>query len=196
MASSRVLEAIQATAEIHSKTLSEMAAKIFASDLSDYREEDVLEALIKCRKELRTFPSIADIISRIQQKDGRPGVEEAWSMCPISESQSVVWTLEMKRAFFEAALPLIGHDMVGGRMAFKEKYPKLVAEARERNEPVTWEVSLGQDKHGRQAVLQNAVELGRLTSSQAQLLLPDVSFSKDLDAKQLLVDLKLDGFTV
>lgn len=194
MASSEVLEAIQATAEICNRTLSEFAAKILVSDLSAYRDADVLHALVKCRKELRTFPSVADIISRIQQKDGRPGVEEAWSLCPISESQSTVWTPEIQRAFFEAAFPLLETDPIGARMAFKETYPKFLADARERNEPVKWEVSLGHDKHGRESVLLKAVELGRLEASKAQMLLPDVSFSQGLDAsKKLLAKLTADA---
>lgn len=168
-----LVEILQATAEIYGKQLSHAAAVMLLTDLSAFPEQQIVAALSRCRKELRQFPTIADILLRID--DGRPGVEEAWALCPISESQTAVWTDEIRMAFFEAAAPLLARDEVAARMAFKEKYNALLAGARAAGRPCHWDVSLGHDKHGQERALRKAVEQGRLTIAEAHKLLPDLS---------------------
>jgi hypothetical protein len=51
----------------------------------------------RCRREVKGVLTVSDVVSRIE--DGRPGVEQAWSMLPITESQTAVWTDEMAAAF-------------------------------------------------------------------------------------------------
>ena len=170
MAKIDLVQAIAVTSELCGRTLSPEAAKIFVADLAPYPELQVAAALVRCRKEVRGMLTLSDVISRLD--DGRPGVEEAWAMLPMSERQSAVWTTEMSLAF-GIALPLIGAgEIVAARMAFKETYLRLVSQARDAARPVQWLATLGHDPAGRESVLLQAVSLGRLTFAEAQMHLP------------------------
>lgn len=186
MASSALLKAIAVTAQIHGRELTPDAVQVYASDLSEYPEDAVLAALARCRRELRGFPSIADILARID--DGRPGVEEAWAMLPQDESASVVWTDEMREAY-GVAQRLMSDDMVAARMAFKEAYSKLVADARAQKRPTRWEPSLGHDKATHAPVLRHAAEKGWLTHEHVSALLPEPPPSRALQIEGPAEDL-------
>lgn len=170
MPSAALLEAVAVTAELCGRTFSEPAARVFVADLSGYPERAVIAALGKCRREVRGILTVQDVVSRID--DGRPGPEEAWSLMPFDEAQSVVWSDEMARAFGVAGPLLAQGDKVAARMAFKEAYVRMVAEARDAGRTVNWTPSLGHDPMGREAVLQAAVSAGRLTYEQASNICP------------------------
>jgi hypothetical protein len=163
-------EHLKFTAEIYGKNLSTAAAILFAQDLARYKPDEVIAALAKCRMELRTFPSVADIISRID--DGRPGVEEAWSHIPKDERTSITWTDEMAEAYGAAREMIAAGDMIGARMAFKEVYSRRVAEARLAGRAPRWTPSLGHEPTGREPALLDSVERGRIGQDHAQALLP------------------------
>ena len=170
MATSKLLEAVAVTAELCGRTFTPAGAAMFAEDLSGFSDDAVLKALSRCRREIRGQLTVQDVVSRID--DGRPGVEEAWAMMPFDESQSVVWTDEMSRAF-GVALPLLEEgDKVAARMAFKESYVRLVNESRDNRVRVSWAQSLGYDTAGRDAVLSEAVALGRLSHAHAESVCP------------------------
>jgi hypothetical protein len=166
--SKELLKAIAVTAELTGTEISADAARMFAEDLSQFPEEQVLKALSRCRRELKTRMSLADVLSRID--DGRPGAEEAWSMIPKDESGSVVWTDEMAQAYGVAYRLMDDH--VQARMAFIETYRDRCAKARDASIPVKWMPSLGHDPMGRESVLMEAVEKGRLTAQHVAGLLP------------------------
>jgi hypothetical protein len=192
MAAIELIQALAATAELCGTNLSEPAAKMLLSDLSDYDERAVLVALSKCRRELKGRLTLAEIISRID--DGRPGAEEAWAVLPFDEATSVVWTEEMSAAFW-IAQPLIDQgEKVAARMAFKETYQRLVAEAREQRTPARWSVSLGHDKAGRQPILAAAVEKGRISTDHARKLIPNFE-SVDTVTPLLMSSKKVDELT-
>lgn len=171
MLSKNLIEAIAATAELCGKTYTPAAAKLLAQDLAGYSEQDILKALTKCRKELKPNQFCLEaIVSRID--DGRPGAEEAWAMMPHDEAKTVVWTDEMSEAWFVAYPLLNDGDTIGARMAFKESYNKLLTKARDERKPIKWTASLGHDKNGRESVLINAIEKGRLSAPQVKILLP------------------------
>jgi hypothetical protein len=170
MVSTSLLEAVAVTAELCGRTFSEPAARVFVSDLSGYPEPQVIAALSKCRKEVRGLLTVADVIQRLD--DGRPGPDEAWAMLPRSEADSVVWTEEMSKAY-AVAEPMMDTDRNAARLAFRESYKRAVDAAREVRKPVQWTPSLGHDPRGREAALERAAELGRLTASHAQALLPN-----------------------
>lgn len=170
--SRELIEAVAVTAELCGRTFSEPAARVFVADLGRFPEQAVIAALARCRREVKGILTVQDVVSRID--DGRPGVEEAWAMMSIAESQSVVWTEDMALAF-GAAQPLVARsDFIGARMAFKEAYTKTVTLARDAGAPVRWTVSLGHDRHSRKAVLHQAVVAGRLTLEQARDHVPDL----------------------
>lgn len=172
MPSASLLEAVAVTAELCGRVFSEPAARVFVSDLSAYPEQQVIGALARCRKEVRGVLTVADVIQRLD--DGRPGAEEAWSMLPRSESESVVWTDEMSEAF-SVASRIMDDDNVAARMAFKEAYKRAVDKARESGKPVNWFASLGHDPRGRENALRSAVEHGRISAAYAIGLAPESS---------------------
>jgi hypothetical protein len=79
MAKGDIVRALLVTAELFNREFSEAAAHLLVEDLSVYPEKDVLAALTRCRRELRYFPTPAEIISRI------PGQ----SVDPKSEAQLI-----------------------------------------------------------------------------------------------------------
>jgi hypothetical protein len=165
---------LRATAELFGKTLSPEAAQIFMEDIAVYPEDKLLAALSKCRKELGRFPTIADIITRIP--GGHPGAEEAWAMLPRDESDSVVWTLEMQFAYGQVRS--IMDDEFAARRAFVEIYAKEVSESLAQGRQPVWQPSLGFNKANHTRVLNQAVEMGRITHEHAQRLLPDLTKPK------------------
>lgn len=60
-----LLKAIAVTAELTSTVISEAGARIFADDLRHYRLEDVLDALTRCRRELKSKLTVAAVIERM-----------------------------------------------------------------------------------------------------------------------------------
>jgi hypothetical protein len=154
------------TAEACGTNLTDGAAVLIATELASYDQEQVAGALRKCLRDLKGRLSLAAIIERLD--DGRPGPDEAWSMMPFDEAQTVVWTAEMSSAFGIVQPLLDEGDKVGARMAFRESYTRLVAEARDARKPVSWTASLGHDPRARAGALALAVENGRLTIDEAQ----------------------------
>jgi hypothetical protein len=143
---------------------------VLVADLAQYPEAMVLAALNRCRRELKSRLTLADVLLRLE--DGRPGPEEAWSMVPRDEAVSAFWTPEMREAY-AAASPLIeAGEYVQARMAFLERYRVLVQQARDSRLPVTWEFTPGTDKCGRELVLLDAAQKGRISGEGARALLP------------------------
>jgi hypothetical protein len=174
VAKADLLKALAVTAELTGTSLSTAAADVLADDLAVYPLEQVLGALTRCRRELKSRLTAAEIISRLD--DGRPGPEEAWAMIPPDEEGSVVWTEEMAQAFGVAWALIRDGDRIGARMAFKESYTRIVTEARAKQVPPKWTPSLGRDKHGRTTVIEDARAKGRLSAPHAARLLPPPDF--------------------
>lgn len=181
---SKLLEIVKATAEIYGKQISLAAAVMFLADLDAHDSNTINAALSKCRKELRNFPTVADVIARID--DGRPGAEEAWSLIPQDESGSTVWTEEMQSAYGIAKRLLDEGDAVAARMAFRESYTQKVSEARLSGTRARWTPSLGHDVSGRQVVISEAVRLGRLPMSSLQEIAGNEFGIVGFDVKKLL----------
>lgn len=131
-------------------------------------------------------PAPADLIAQIEAAQGgagRPGVDEAWALVQeaVDERATVVWTPEMAEAFSVCRPVLIGGDKVGARMAFKDAYTRLVADASRQQKPVKWEVSLGSDASRRVAAIEKAQSAGLLPAAQAQALLPAPEAIEEVD---------------
>jgi len=116
----------------------------------------------------------ANIIESIEKlkPDGRLGSDEAWAIYPHDEATSAVLTNEIAEAM-QIAKPLLDEgDKYGARMAFKEAYARIVNNNKNAGIAPKWFPSLGTDKNGREEVLKQAVQLGRLTQDHALSLLP------------------------
>ena len=182
MASKELIEAVAVTAELCGRTFSEAAARVFVGDLSAYPEVAVIKALARCRKEVRGVLTVQDVVSRVD--DGRPGPNEAWAMLPMSEGETVVWTDEMAQAF-GVVREMLGHDRVAACFAFKERYIRAVNDARDAGRPVNWTPTLGHDPQGREQVLAEAVQLGRLPIEYARRFEPLLPAPKSGDMDEI-----------
>ena len=167
-----ISQMLEIMARANGREIGPDVARMIAFDLESYPADQVMAALTRCRREVRGFPCVADIISRID--DGHPGVEEAWAMLPMDESASVVWTPEISEAFGQVR-HMIEDDPIAARMAFREIYSRKLGEARDRRIPAQWSPSLGFNPAGREAALRLAERKGRLESDQVNALLPDKS---------------------
>lgn len=171
---SDVLKALVVTAELTQTTLSKPALLAMESDLEGYPKDAVMRALTRCRKELTGKLSLATIIERIEDADGRPGANEAWALALkyFDESQTVVINEEIRQACAAARPVFESGDEVGARMAFRDAYERIVGEARTHGQRTQWFPSLGDDKDSRAVVLTEAVARGMLAPSQVAGLLP------------------------
>lgn len=170
----RILEAIAVAAEMTGTELSKGALRGMEMELDAYPEADVLVALGRCRRELKHRLTLADIIERIDKRDGRPGADEAWAkaLAGMDENATVVLNDEISEAMAAARPIFQAGDEVGARMAFRSAYERVVQTNRERKVGVRWWASLGQDKGKREAVVQDAIRQGLLANETARLLLP------------------------
>lgn len=171
-----IIGQIVALAEVFGEGLTAERQAIYADSLSDIPSDQLRYAIRRAIRELKWFPKVAELrelagFSSNNSRDGRPGVEEAWALCPKSEEASVVWTEEMADAFEIARKLLSEGDDIAARMAFKEKYGALLANARLEAKPVRWIVSLGWDKADRIRALSDAVRNERITAKHAYGLL-------------------------
>ncbi len=165
--------------EIYGKNLAIETVMMLAEDLDGYTPDAVLAALSRCRRELKSFPTIAEIIERID--DGHPGVEVAWSIAHKAddEGSTLVWTDEIAQAYYTCR-DLMQHDPVAARMAFKEDYLRRVRESRQSKKQIHWNVSLGHDKLGREVALKEAVEKNRISIEQFKEIVPEIEYSPEI----------------
>jgi hypothetical protein len=184
-ASKTLLQAIAVTTDLTGTQMSPAAAKVMAEDLARYPEEQVLGALVRCRRELKGRLTIADVLTRLD--DGRPGAEEAWSSIPKDEAGSVVWTEEMREAYSVASPLIQAGDLVPARMAFLERYRAAVQRARDAHLGVEWSFSPGTDKSGRELALLDAAEKGRISVEAVQRMLPHHREDAGLTARLLAI---------
>jgi hypothetical protein len=169
----QIVDALAVTAEALGDAKSPAGLALMAQDLEPYGYAAVSAALVLLRRECRRL-TVADVIDRLEGQDGRPRSDEAFAnaLGAIDEAETVVWTDEAAQAF-EAARPLLElNDKTGARMAFRDAYERLCADARAARKPARWSVSMGWDSARRAAVLEAAVQTGRLGAEYARALLP------------------------
>lgn len=175
-----LIDALVVTAEATGSDLSKAAMAIMLHDLQTYPEEAVLAALTRCRRELHGRLSLAAIIDRID--DGFLGPEEAWALVPKNEFDSAILCDEIMQAIPFDLLP----DPIAARMAFLERYRKLLGQARAEGKRPTWTPSWGHDPQGREPALVTAISAGRITHAQALRMLPSMSETLLLECGAIL----------
>lgn len=125
----------------------------------------------------RFAPLPSDVIAQIEgqaAKDMRPGPEEAWAIAltAADEAGTVVWTEEIAQAWGVARTVYAQGDDVGARMAFREAYNRLVAQARSHGVKAMWSASIGVDPERRDAALHRAHVAGLLVAPEVLHALP------------------------
>ena len=154
--------------EVYDKALSLDALNIWWATMADLSIEDFRKSMTRHITTSQYFPKPADILSSFRKND-KPGAEEAWAMIPKGEDESVIWTQDMAVAFGAASPLMADGDMIGARMAFKEVYERELA----KNIPTKWIPSFGRDRSGREAALEQAISLKRLSLETALKFMPD-----------------------
>lgn len=121
----------------------------------------------------RFAPKPADILGIFEamNPDGRIGADEAWALYPHDEWASAVITNEMAEAM-GIAKSLMNSDEVAARMAFKDAYNRITSHNKFNGIAPKWFPSLGHFEPGREKVIKEAVEKGRLTQEQYLQLCP------------------------
>ena len=167
----RKLKAVSATAMIIRGTpLTQPEMPVYDNLLKQYSVGQVDKALVRVQRECEFFNPKA-IISRID--DGRPDVEEAWSLVRLDEDSTFVMTDEMSTAFHVAYQTYEDSgDKIAARMAFKEKYVSELANARAEGKPANWFVSWGNDKKSQELPVREAIKLGRIKHENVAHYLP------------------------
>ena len=172
-----LLESIKGTYAVLGQDMTDLGLELMAEDLAPYPLEHILQALARCRKELKRL-TLSDILDRIPGR--HPGPEEAWAIVSASmrdDSITIIWTDEMRLSFGIAHA--IAEDPVAARMAFKEQYSQLVSEARAFGDTPQWSASLGSDKAQRELAILEGVKHGRLSEAYAQKILPRDAISTE-----------------
>jgi hypothetical protein len=167
-------------AEAFGETLTEQRQEIYCSGLADLDQTHLKIAFRRACCELKWFPKVAELrelagVLGGALDDGRPGPEEAWARMPKGErieDDSIVWCEEERIAYGVCRSLLLQGDLIGARMAFKERYERELAEARGQNKPVRWTMSAGYDTEHRLATLAAAVQEKRMTLKSALNFVP------------------------
>lgn len=169
-----LMKQLAATAELLGQTLSPVAVELMTGDLEHYPRDALAAALKRIRTEHTGKLTPKAIIEAIDAAMGRPGANEAWAtaLSALDERNTVVWTEEMAQAWEVARPVIVGGDEIGGRMAFKDAYERLVRAAREERRTPTVTVSMGWDAELRAAGVEKAVKLGYMPQSEAAAYLP------------------------
>ncbi len=168
-------EIVRATLSVYRVEAGEAVLKLWWAVLSRYDIDQVRGGFNRfvSSKESKFPPVPANIIDAIEANcpDSRPGADEAWAMIPRDEYASVVMTEEMVEAWGIAKPLLDEGDQVAARMAFKDAYARIVDANKRDGVPLKWFPSLGDSKEGREAALNTAVRLGRISAEHAAKLL-------------------------
>lgn len=169
-----LVDQLAATAELLGQQMSPTAAMMLAEDLAEYSRPVLSSALKRVRTECAGKLTPKVIIEAIDAAMGRPGANEAWAtaLSALDERNTVVWTGEMAQAWEVARPVVVGGDEIGGRMAFKDAYERLVRAAREGRRVPVVTVSVGWDADLRAAGVEKAVKLGYVPAGAEVAYLP------------------------
>ncbi len=108
-------------------------------------------------------PKPADVVAQIEKwRPQRISADEAWTMLPRDESDTVVWTDEIGEAY---AISCKEPDRNARRMAFRAAYERITEQNKARNINPKWVISEGWDAEKKAKVLQDAIKLGRIKES-------------------------------
>jgi|HubBroStandDraft_6_1064221.scaffolds.fasta_scaffold170771_2 hypothetical protein len=185
-------------AEAFGEPMTEQRQEIYCHGLIGIPKNQIQTAFGRARYELKWFPKLAELrelagILPGAPNDGRPGPEEAWARMPKGErieEDSVVWCEEERIAYGACRSLLLEGDLIGARMAFKERYEKELSDARSQAKPVRWSMSAGYNVDHRLSTLAGAVEQKRLSLESA---LNFVSVERRDDFAQMLAPAESKG---
>ncbi|WP_409311418.1 hypothetical protein [Pectobacterium sp. B1J-3] len=168
-------ELMQATLSVYGKDSSKPVIRLYWNAIGSFDISLIRKALslwITDPEQGRFAPKPADIIRNIQGITGRPSwlsANEAWAMAlpAQDETNTLIWTEEIKQAWAIAEPIFKDGDRVGARMAFIAAYDRLVATAQSSGVLPQWTVSEGWDKDKVKGAVEHAVNAGLLPAPDA-----------------------------
>jgi hypothetical protein len=169
--------------EVYGKERSPTAAALWWKLLERFDLAQVEAALAEHMGASKFAPTPADVITILTARDGRPTADEAWSMVPRSEHESVCWTDEIAKAYGVAQPLLAAGDAVAARRAFIDRYEFEVSAARKVGAPVRVWFSWGWDKAARIGAVGRALELGMIRPEVAQKYAAQLPNGSDIAPK-------------
>lgn len=171
MDKAKILYALGITAELLGTPLSSDALSVMAGDLMEMAptENDVLNALVKLRREHKGRLTLAAVIDRLPNSPMGP--DAAWEVAMHlgvgDEEATIVAPKAILRAF-PYSLWNYG-DKIAARMAFKDAFPEAA-----RRHGMRYQVSEGNDPNRREPAILEALRNGLIASGTAQHLLPNL----------------------
>lgn len=160
--------------EIYGQEASTVKVNIYWSTLGNYSIQSLKNAANAWVRKSQFMPKPADLIKLIGGSSKHLSADEAWALAIMAsdESNTVVWTQEMSKAWGLAQVVYENGDHIGARRTFIECYERLVDESILHNKPIETFVSLGFDKSKREYAINKAVFSGLLTQEKANHYLP------------------------
>ncbi len=144
---------------------------VFWAALADHGMEAVTRAINAHVRVSRFMPTVADVLERLAFGAGqaRPGADEAWLRTP-PEEDSYWATDEMLGAWAVVAQEMHSErpDRTGARMAFRDAYTRLVAEAQALGRPVQWRLVRGTRRDNLVDTIHEGVRLGYVPAAEAE----------------------------
>ena len=160
--------------ELYGQQASTTKVNIYWSTVGQYPIDSLRRAANAWVRKSEFMPKPADLIKLMGGAGNHLSPDEAWSIAILAsdETNTVVWTNEIAKAWSQAEIVYCNGDKIGARRTFIEVYERLVNESMMYCRPIEFFVSLGNDKSRRVDAINHAVFTGLLTQERANYYLP------------------------
>lgn len=160
--------------ELYGQQASTTKVNIYWSTLGQYPIDSLRRAANAWVRKSEFMPKPSDLINLMGGSSNHLSPDEAWSIAILAsdETNTVVWTNEIAKAWAQAEIVYRNGDKIGARRTFIEAYERLVNESLMYGKSLEFFVSLGSDKAKRTDAINRAVFTGLLTQEKANHHLP------------------------
>lgn len=160
--------------ELYGQQASTTKVNIYWSTLGQYPIDSLRRAANTWVRKSEFMPKPADLINLMGGSSNHLSPDEAWAIAILAsdETNTLVWTNEIAKAWAQAEIVYRNGDKIGARRTFIEAYERLVNESMMNGKCVEVFVSLGSDKTKRADAINHAVFTGLLTQEKANYYLP------------------------
>lgn len=160
--------------ELYGQQASTTKVNIYWSTLGQYPIDSLRRAANTWVRKSEFMPKPADLINLMGGSSNHLSPDEAWAIAILAsdETNTVVWTNEIAKAWAQAEIVYKNGDKIGARRTFIEAYERLVNESMMSGRISEAFVSLGSDKAKRADAINHAVFTGLLTQEKANYYLP------------------------
>ena len=160
--------------ELYGQQASTTKVNIYWSTLGQYPIDSLRRAANTWVRKSEFMPKPADLINLMGGSSNHLSPDEAWAIAILAsdETNTLVWTKEIAKAWAQAELVYRNGDKIGARRTFIEAYGRLVNSSMMNGKNVEVFVSLGSDKTKRADAINHAVFTGLLTQEKANYYLP------------------------